>query len=726
MNSEIYCFRTTSGKSDFTADELTSVVTQLKAMNINVLYKTVLSESSEKIADSLKQTANDKNGIKLIIMVNAVDKDGKGIVYKSLKELNDRELLMRNAKARLEGDEAPADSEPTLDGNGHSCPYEKGPISLCSFGNGGDCFMIKHMGMIIVALPKESICGVSTLEMLTPAVSKAMTFDNTYGNMWSDNLFTEDISDVLANVLADSQRDTEIPEKKPKDKKKKKPLIQRILPWKGDGVSEAIRKVILIAAVFTFIFSGIKLIRVTFLDREIYDNQIDELRDLYYNFQITDTDESEEPTSSEENAFGDEKIKSKWRQIYAKYPNLVGWINVSFSKWIDLPVFQPPQDDPNYYLYRDYNGRDNRYGSLFLDTRSTQGVKSKNIIIHGHHMADGSMFADIIKYQYLDNYIKDPAFTFDTIYDDAEWKVISVFKTNTLSEHGTFFNYLRGEFSSDSDFLNYVYQVRARSVITTPVDVNEDDQLITLSTCSYEFTDFRTVVVARRVRKGESASVDTSKAYYTSNPLYPDVWYKYNSGTKPTLTSFEEEYAKGNISWYDGTGTVEKVNGKYVLSTDNDSSSASSDASSSSSSSISSRPSSSSSHTSSTASENTVSSSTSSQGASTSSEGREDRPTSSENSSSSSAASSSKPNKPETPSSSTAPSEDKPEAPSSSEPPDEEPSSSEPDIPEPSEPEEPEIPSEPDEPDSSSEDEPESIITDDQNDPEPTDSNENE
>lgn len=722
MNAEIFCFRSPSGVSDISESELETIVTELKAIDVNVLYKTVLSEAGDKITESLKESANDKNGIKMVIMVNAVDKDSKGTVYKTLKELSRNELIIRNAKSNSDSDDIAdiIDNNDGTDGNiesDGSCPYEKGPVSLCSYGNDCDCFMIKHMGIIVVALPKESVCGVKTTEMVCSTVSKALTLDNAYGNMWDDNLFKDDMSDVLATVLADSRRGSDsTEEKKSETAKKKKPFIQRIIPWKGDGVGEVIRKVILIAAVFTFIFSGIKLIRVTFLDRTIYDSHIDDLRKLYYDFQMT-SDEPEE-TESQGNSVGDSKIKSKWRQIYAKYPNLVGWINVSFSKWIDLPVFQPPADDPNYYLYRDYDGRDNRYGSLFLDTRSTEGVNSKNIIIHGHHMADGSMFADITKYQYMDNYVKDPAFTFDTIYNDAEWKVISVFKTNTLSEHGPFFNYLRGEFSSDSDFLNYVYQVRARSIITTPVDVNENDQLITLSTCSYEFTDFRTVVVARRVRKGESAKVDTSQAYYTSNPLYPDVWYKYNSGTKPTLTSFEQEYANGNISWYDGNGTVEKLDGKYVLMTENDDPSTASSSTSSSSKPSASRPSRSeaSSNVSSNTSSEDSNESYSSQDTTTSHESENNEPAPSQSNSSDASPSSkpkpesSKPSEPTPPESSEAPSES--HQPTESETSSEEVSSDEPQ------------PSEPDEPDTPSESEPESVSENDPNEPKEPDDGE--
>ena len=123
---------------------------------------------------------------------------------------------------------------------------------------------------------------------------------------------------------------------------------------------------------------------------------------------------------------------------------------------------------------------------------------------------------------------------FNIVYLDGQYKIISVFYTNTHAEHGKIFPY--HEFIDAQDpqqTQDYIDSVLVRSIINTGVDVRSDDQLLTLSTCSYEFKDARFVVVARKVRKGESASVDTSAAVMNPNPLYPDVWYQLFGGTKP-------------------------------------------------------------------------------------------------------------------------------------------------------------------------------------------------
>ena len=89
-------------------------------------------------------------------------------------------------------------------------------------------------------------------------------------------------------------------------------------------------------------------------------------------------------------------------------------------------------------------------------------------------------------------------------------------------------------------------------MINCPVNVNEDDELITLSTCSYEFTNFRTVIVARRVRIGESAKVDVSKASLNDNAVWPEVYYNSRGGERPKVTDFCTAYEAKQINWYDG------------------------------------------------------------------------------------------------------------------------------------------------------------------------------
>ena len=340
--------------------------------------------------------------------------------------------------------------------------------------------------------------------------------------------------------MNEQEKSQETVDQKPSPKKKKRCFLAAILPWKGDRFGEGLRKTILLIAIITLLVSGGKLLYETVYLPAQSDNAMNSIQDLYRpDGDASDTQDGDSDTADAEPARDDQGRLKKFLPLLEINNDIKGWIT-------DL-LLQPGENET--YLYTDYQGNSTKYGSIFIDAHCDI-TDCKNIIIHGHHMRDGRMFANLMNYSDLSIYQSAPVITFDTIYEEAQWKVISIFKTNTMEDQGEPFQYLRYSFADDSDFLNYVYQVRERSLIDMPVDVNEDDQLITLSTCSYEFDEFRTVVVARKVRPGEDASVNVSQAAKNPDPLMPDVWYNTYGGSKPQVTTFEEALENGQINWY--------------------------------------------------------------------------------------------------------------------------------------------------------------------------------
>ncbi len=85
-------------------------------------------------------------------------------------------------------------------------------------------------------------------------------------------------------------------------------------------------------------------------------------------------------------------------------------------------------------------------------------------------MMDGNMFANLLKYGKtsidMNFYKKSPTFTVTTPDDgDEVYKIISAYKTTGDKNAKDFFNYLQGDFTSDAEFMNYVYNIKARSLI---------------------------------------------------------------------------------------------------------------------------------------------------------------------------------------------------------------------------------------------------------------------
>ena len=230
-------------------------------------------------------------------------------------------------------------------------------------------------------------------------------------------------------------------------------------------------------------------------------------------------------------------------------PDISGWLRLENTN-INQPVLLPPADDPEYYLYRNYKKEDTKYGSIFLDASSPVGAD--NQLLHGHSMQDGRMFWSLISFGDPEVVKKTPVIQYDTYKEAGDWKIVSVFKTNTLASQGKVFNYLQGDFSSPEEKMQFYYDVMKRSMVDTGVDLNEDDRTIMLSTCSYEYDNFRTVVMARKVREGEDANVDTAQIKASENPLFPDVWYASGSAPDYWPEKFEDALKAGKIDWYTG------------------------------------------------------------------------------------------------------------------------------------------------------------------------------
>lgn len=262
--------------------------------------------------------------------------------------------------------------------------------------------------------------------------------------------------------------------------------------------------------------------------------------------------------ASEKNADG---ILLKFERLYKYNSDIKGWLKIPGTN-IDYPVMQS-FNGSDFYLKRDFEGNTDKNGSLYIDGNCNVEDPSKNIVIHGHNMdTTGMMFHELLKYNDIHFYMQHPVITFDSIYKESQWKIIAYIKVSGNMNENTNFNYLRGSFKNKEDFMNFVYQIEMRSLYYCPVDVNEKDRLLMLSTCSYEANNYRTVLIARKVRKKEEASVNTSTAYLRdSDVLYSKSYYAKHGGIAPQVFSFAEEMSFGTPEWYSGKIKYDSVIG---------------------------------------------------------------------------------------------------------------------------------------------------------------------
>lgn len=169
-----------------------------------------------------------------------------------------------------------------------------------------------------------------------------------------------------------------------------------------------------------------------------------------------------------------------------------GWIQVNGTN-INYPFVQAK--DNKYYLTRSFDKSYNDAGWLFLDYRNNINNLEKNTIIYGHSRLDKTMFGtlkNILKSSWVkntDNYIvKLSTQTHNTL-----WQVFSVYRIPTTSD------YLQIDFETNEEFNNFANMLLKRSDYNFNTKVNENDKILTLSTCADN--DKKVVLHAKLIKK---------------------------------------------------------------------------------------------------------------------------------------------------------------------------------------------------------------------------------
>lgn len=185
------------------------------------------------------------------------------------------------------------------------------------------------------------------------------------------------------------------------------------------------------------------------------------------------------------------------KAFYKKNSDAIGWISIPDTK-IDYPVMYTP-DDPEYYLRRNFDKEWEISGTPFVGEGCQPG--SDNLIIYGHHMKSGIMFADLGKYE-------DPSFYQEHKYVDFETKsqlekyvVVAAFKTKIpgKNENSIFKYYNYGGNFTDQSFEEFKNGVNNIKLYDTGEDMQRHDKFLTLSTCFYHTENGRFVVVAKLI-----------------------------------------------------------------------------------------------------------------------------------------------------------------------------------------------------------------------------------
>lgn len=187
--------------------------------------------------------------------------------------------------------------------------------------------------------------------------------------------------------------------------------------------------------------------------------------------------------------------------MQAQYPDIQGWLTIP-GTGIDYPVLQSGEEDQEYYLKRNYKGDWDVNGSLFLQWNCAV-PEGQNLIIYGHNMNSGAMFGTLDKFTSRDYWREYKRVFFQTLSGISEYEIVSVMKADL-----SMFPFQKTAFDGESGAREYVRQAKSLGLFETEVTGDVSEHVLTLVTCSYEWDNARTVIVA--VRKDKSISKNIS------------------------------------------------------------------------------------------------------------------------------------------------------------------------------------------------------------------------
>lgn len=157
--------------------------------------------------------------------------------------------------------------------------------------------------------------------------------------------------------------------------------------------------------------------------------------------------------------------QTKYGALFYENQDFVGWISIEGTN-VNYPVMQTP-NEPDYYLKHNFKKRHSDYGVPYVDEACMLGI-SNNVVIYGHNMKDGSMFADTCEYKRKSFYEEHKIICFDTRFTIDEYEVVAMFKYNVNNETFKFNAYTTMD---EAEFDEFMENVRARQLYDTGVDI---------------------------------------------------------------------------------------------------------------------------------------------------------------------------------------------------------------------------------------------------------------
>lgn len=194
-------------------------------------------------------------------------------------------------------------------------------------------------------------------------------------------------------------------------------------------------------------------------------------------FVQTPEDTNEDANENGKNGTEGDGYTFDWAGMKAINPDVVGWIRFDNPSRIDYPIVQG--DSNQTYLTQNWKGQYSVYGSIFLNKNNASDFTDANSILYGHRMISGAMFGDLKKYgeqSFMDN---NPYFYIYT--PDGKKRTYEIYVYAQVKDASDVYTM---NFKSSEEKIDYFEKMKARTITSRDVELDEFDTIMTLSTCA--------------------------------------------------------------------------------------------------------------------------------------------------------------------------------------------------------------------------------------------------
>lgn len=239
-------------------------------------------------------------------------------------------------------------------------------------------------------------------------------------------------------------------------------------------------RILLIIFLISLVLSVIYIITNKFQDKK--QNEVfEELENIVTEEQKQKNEEQKEKSINLE-------------KLYELNNDFIGWLKIKDTN-ISYPVMQTDSNRKDYYLRKNFYKQYSKLGTPYI-AEYCNVQTSDNVIIYGHHITNYQVFGELEKYKKKEFYNNNKIINFNTIYENADYEIFTVFKTVAYTGF-KYYEFINS--SSEDEFNTFIKKCIELSFYDTGKTAKYGDKLLTLSTCEYSAKNGRLVVVAKQI-----------------------------------------------------------------------------------------------------------------------------------------------------------------------------------------------------------------------------------